>query len=300
MQRRAIPGTSLLVSEICLGTMTFGNPVREPDAINLVHWALDHGINFIDTADIYEGYDRYLGSPGGVAETILGKALEGRRDKAIVTTKAGNPVSNGSAEVRKGLSRAHIETQLESSLRRLRMDHVNIFEFHRPDPETPLAESIETIVRLIHSGKVRHWGLSNYDASQIREVLSICDREKWARPVVLQPPYSWLKRDIEKDTLPLCEESKIAVTPYQPLQSGLLTGKYRAGAAPPANTRAAESKWLLPPDETLQTKLSEFETEARTAGLSPARYALHWLLQRSAITSVVVGVKTIAQLEQLL
>jgi aryl-alcohol dehydrogenase-like predicted oxidoreductase len=305
MQRRKLSSNGLEVSELCLGTMTFGNPVAQADAIALVHAALDKGINFIDTADIYEGYDRYMGSPGGVAETILGKALKGRRERVIVTTKAGNPValpanvsSGGQPTASKGLSRKHLETQINSSLRRLATDYIDVFEFHRPDSETPVEESVETVLSFVKAGKVRHWGLSNYDGVQIRDIVRLCEGRGWQRPVVLQPPYSWLKRDIEAETLPACVELNIAVTPYQPLQGGLLTGKY-TGNSMPSNSRAAESQWLKTPDETLKRRLEEFEAEARNAGMPAARYALRWLLNQPGVASVVVGVKSIAQLEQL-
>lgn len=280
--RRTIPNTSLEVSPLCLGTMTFGAPVAEADAIRLTHWALDHGINFIDTADIYEGYNRFLGSPGGVAETILGKALQGRRAQAVVTTKVGNPV--GTTE--KGLSRTHILRQIGSSLKRLRTDYVDIYELHRPDPKTALSESMAVMAELIAAGKVRHRGFSNFAAAHIHEMISLCDAPHWPRPVVSQPPYSWLKRDIEAEDLPACRKYHIAITPYQPLQGGLLSGKYRRGQPLPAGSRAAENpKWLAVPDETTHARLELFESEAKQAGLTPSQHAVRWLLDQPGVTT---------------
>jgi aryl-alcohol dehydrogenase-like predicted oxidoreductase len=294
-QRRQLQNTALEVSPICLGTMTFGRPVRESDAIRLVQWAMDQGINFIDTADIYEGYDRVPGSPGGVAEELLGKALRGRRDKVVVTTKVGNPTGPAS----KGLGRNYILQQIEVSLRRLKTHYVDLYEMHRPDPDTPLAESIQVMVDLAALGKVRYWGVSNFSAPEIEEVAGLCDKNGWVRPAVCQSSYNWLKRDIEADILPVCQKLGIAVTPYQPLAGGLLSGKYRRDHALPPNSRAAESKWLAPPDERMYDKIELFAREAEAAGFTPARYAVHWLLSQPGVVSVVLGVKSIQQLNEI-
>ena len=299
MQLQSIPRTEISVSPICLGSMTFGNPVEPDNAVRLVHAALDSGINFIDTADMYEGYDRYLGSPGGVAETILGEALLGRRERVVVTTKVGNPVG-GSDYAGRGLSRAHIIHQINASLARLQTDYVDIYELHRPDPETPLEESIAVMAELIVAGKVRHWGVSNFSGDQIREIVRLCDTHGWPRPVVNQPPLNWLKRDEQADSLPVCRELEIAVTPYQPLHGGLLTGKYRRSRPVPVDSRAAESAWLDQPDDALFDQLEQFEVEAQEARLTPAQYAVRWLLDQPGVTSVVVGVKRSEQLKELI
>lgn len=298
MNHRRLPHTELDVSPLCLGTMTFGTPVDRAAAAKIVHRALDAGINFIDTADIYEGYARYMGSPGGRAEEFLGEALKGRRDQAIVTTKVGNPVGPSPGDT--GLSHDHITSQIEASLKRLRTDFVDLYLLHRPDPATPLEESIRVMADLIRQGKVRHWGFSNFAAAQIREMIQICDSSGYPRPVVSQPPYSWLQREVEQQHLPACREFDIALTPYQPLQGGLLTGKYRRGQAVPKGSRAAESKWLTEPDDKLLTRLDKFESEAQAAGLKPAHYALKWLLDQQGVYSVVVGIKTVQQLEDLI
>ncbi|MEM7118690.1 MAG: aldo/keto reductase [Chloroflexota bacterium] len=293
-----ITNTSIVVSPICLGTMTFGRPVGEKEAIRLVHWALDHGINFFDTADMYEGYDRTAGSAGGVAETILGKALEGRRERAIITTKVGNAVGDDQY-AGSGLGRTHILHQVEASLRRLQTDTIDFYLLHRPDSATPLSESIATMAELITTGKIRYWGISNFSAAKIRIINAICQAQRWPRPVISQPAYSWLKRDVEAGHLSLCQELGIAVTPYQPLQGGLLTGKYRAGQKPAADSRLlASPNWLQTPDAEMYTRLQQFEAEAQTADLMPPQYAVHWLLGQTAVKSVVVGVKSIEQLQE--
>ena len=146
----------LEVSTLCLGTMLFGTPVNQPDAVAMVHWALDHGVNFIDTADIYEGYTRQLGSHGGIAEQFLGEALKDRREKAIVTTKAGNPVDGPNST--RDIGSVHLTKQLERSLAYMQTDYVDIFELHRPDGRTPLEESVATVADFVQQGKVRYWG----------------------------------------------------------------------------------------------------------------------------------------------
>jgi aryl-alcohol dehydrogenase-like predicted oxidoreductase len=286
------------VSPLCLGTMTFGTPVDERAAIGLVHAALDLGINFIDTADIYEGYKRQLGSPGGEAEHIVGRALVGRRQRAVITTKVGNSVGTGPDLA--GLGRAHIRRQIDSSLRRLKTDYVDIYELHRPDPSTEIEETLAVVSELLAEGKVRFWGYSNFPAELIVGVLAICDRNGVPRPVVCQPLYNWLNREIETGLQPLCLENDIAITPYQPLQGGVLTGKYRAGVAPPEGSRAIEqARWLPNLDPDLFGRIREFEREAENLGRSPLQHALKWLLDRPSVASVVVGCKSVDQLTQL-
>ena len=297
MQYRAVPRTGLEVSCVCLGTMTFGTPVGREASAGIVHWALDHGINFIDTADMYEGYTRFMGSPGGKSEAFLGEALKGRRQDAVVTTKAGNPV--GPEKDDTGLGKAHLMRQIEASLQRLQTDYVDFYLLHRPDPDTPLETSIEVMAGLVQAGKIRYWGFSNFEPAQVRAMIRICEENSCPKPVISQPPYSWLDRDVEDEHLPLCRELEIAVTPYRPLAGGLLTGKYRRGGSPPEGSRAGESKWLNPPDDDEHGRLERFEQEATQAGLSPSRYAVRWLLDRPGVTSVVAGVKRIDQLEDL-
>ena len=299
MKRRVIPQTALEVSPLCLGTMTFGAPVGKVEATRIVHWALDHGINFIDTADMYEGYNRQVGSAGGVAESFLGDALAGRRHQAMVTTKVGNSVGSSNYQG-SGLGRKHIMQQIEMSLQRLKTDYVDIYELHLSDSETPLIESLGAMAELIEAGKVLHWGFSNFEPPQIIEMVQLCDEHSWPRPVITQPPYSWLQRDAETEYLPNCRQLELAITPYQPLQGGLLTGKYRRGEPLPPESRASESPWISEPDDALYDRLEQFETEARKAELKPAQYALRWLLDQPGITSVVVGVRNVDQFKDLL
>lgn len=298
MELRKIPNTDISVSPLCLGTMLFGNPTSCKDAISMIHWALDNGINFIDTADMYEGYDRCAGSPGGVAEKIIGEALVGRRDNAVITTKVGNSIG-GDYEGR-GLNKAHILHQIDASLQRLKTDYVDFYELHVEDSGTPLEESVGVMAGLIETGKICHWGFSNFDAGQIPEMLNICDKNSWPRPVIAQPSYNWLNRSIEADYLPHCRDNEIAITPYQALQGGLLTGKYQRGAPLPEGSRAEENPDWLEINEDIHDKLEAFEQEARQNSLKPVRYAIRWLLNQPGVYSVVVGAKRIEQLEGLL
>ena len=296
MQQRRIPNTDLDVSVVCLGTMTFGTPVDQQGVDGIIDWCLDNGLKFIDTADMYEGYTRFLGSPGGKSEAFIGNALEGRREQAVITTKVGNPVGDDSYSGT-GLGRDHVLHQIDASLDRLRTDYVDIYEMHRDDPDTPLEESIATMAGLIEAGKVRHWGFSNFEPDDIHRMIALCDGNGWPRPVIAQPQLSWLVRDSEEAYIPTCVEYDIAVTPYRTLQAGLLTGKYKRGQEAPAGSRGDESSWLDDPDDELWDRIEEFEREAAGASLTPTQYAVKWLLDRPGVTSVIVGCKRPDQLQ---
>ncbi|MDE2717602.1 MAG: aldo/keto reductase [Chloroflexota bacterium] len=296
MQQRRIPNTDLDVSVVCLGTMTFGTPVDQEGVDGIIDWCLDNGLNFIDTADMYEGYTRFLGSPGGKSEVLIGNALVGRRDKAVITTKVGNPIGDDTYSGT-GLGRDHVLHQIDASLERLHTDYVDIYEMHRDDPDTPLEESISVMAELIEAGKVRHWGFSNFEPDDIHRMIALCDGNGWPRPVIAQPQLSWLVRDSEEEYIPACIEYDIAVTPYRTLQAGLLTGKYKRGQEAPPGSRGDESSWLDDPDDELWDRIEQFEREAASASLAPTQYAVKWLLDRPGVTSVIVGCKRPDQLE---
>ncbi len=296
MKNRQIPGTDLSVSPICLGTMTFGTPVSETDAVKLVHYAIDKGINFIDTANMYEGYTRYIGSSGGVAEEILGKALSSCRDKVVIATKVGMKVGNAPED--EGTSPAAIRKQLEWSLKRLTMDTIDIYYLHQPDPEASLAEILATLREVIKEGKIRYYGISNYSAEQLKELLGAADENNLPRPVICQPPLSLLKQDALSVLLPLCEREKIAVAPYQILQGGLLTGKYKRGKEIPSDSRKAEKKeWVWDFNDELFDKLEKFEEEAKKKGFTMTQYAIRWVLDQPTVVSAIVGVKHPSQID---
>ena len=290
-------GTSgLLVSPICLGTMTFGSPVGEADSIRLVHQAIDLGINFIDTANAYEGYDRVLGSAGGVAEEILGKAVKDRRDQVVLATKAGAPVGQGPQD--RGLSRVHLLREIDKSLRRLQTDWIDLFILHWPDKHTPMDTTLAALDHAVRQGKVSHIGISNHSAAQICEFLWLADQNGWPPMISSQIPFSLLKRDFQNE-LQFCQQHRIAVTPYQSLQGGLLTGKYRRGQTPPGDSRASEKPgWISHPlEDPLFDKLEVMEGLAAELGVPPAQFALAWTLAQPAMTSLIVGAKRIEQIQ---
>lgn len=295
MQLRTLGSSGLVVSPICLGTMTFGAPVSEADSIRLVHGAIDMGINFIDTANVYEGYRRFLGSPGGVAEEIVGKALRGRRDKMVLATKVGAPVGPGPQD--RGLSPVHILREVDRSLARLQTDTIDLYISHWPDKQVPIETTLSAIDTALRQGKVRCFGVSNHSAWQLCEMLWLADRHGWPRVVSSQIPFSPLRREFQND-LAFCARHNIGVTPYQSLQGGLLTGKYRRGQPLPADSRAAEKPdWMWKIDEPLFDRLEGIEALSREVGTSMTRFSLAWTLAQPAMTSLVVGVKRLEQLQ---
>lgn len=295
MQYRVLGTSGLLVSPICLGTMTFGQPVGETDAVKLVHGALDLGINFVDTANVYEGYRRVLGSPGGVAEEIVGKALADRREKVVLATKVGAPVGPGPQD--RGLSASHILRELDRSLARLQTDYIDLYIIHWPDKHTPLDTTMAALDNAVRQGKVRYIGASNHSAAELCEMLWWADCNNGPRVVSSQIPFSLLRREFQND-LPFCQRHGIGVTPYQSLQGGLLTGKYSRGQSPPADSRVAEKpEWVWKLDDSLFDRLEAIEALAREADIPFARYALSWTLAQPAMTSLVVGAKRIEQIQ---
>lgn len=295
---RELGGSGLLVSPICLGTMTFGTPVEEADAIRLTHGAIDLGVNFIDTANIYEGYPRFLGSAGGVAEKIVGKALKDRRDKAVLATKVGS--QRGPSPQDRGLSATHILTEVDRSLQRLQTDYIDLYIIHWPDRQAPLEATLGAVDQVVRAGKVRTFGVSNHSAAQICEYLWLADKRNGPPVIASQIPFSLLRREFQND-LEFCRQHRVGVTPYQSLQGGLLTGKYRRDQAPPDDSRAAEKpEWIWERDDTLYDKLEKLEALAAEIDKSMTQYTLAWTLAQPAMTSLVVGAKRLEQVEDCL
>jgi aryl-alcohol dehydrogenase-like predicted oxidoreductase len=295
MQLRNLGASGLRVSPICLGTMTFGSPVSETDSIKLVHAAIDLGINFIDTANVYEGYKRVLGSPGGVAEEIVGKALRDRRDQVVLATKVGAPIGPGPQD--RGLSPVHILREVDRSLQRLRTDVIDLYIIHWPDKHVPLETTLSAIDVAMRQGKIRNFGASNHSAWQLCRMLWIAERQGGPRVVSSQIPFSLLRREFHHD-LPFCEQQQIGVTPYQSLQGGLLTGKYRRGQPPPNNSRAAEKpEWMWKLDDALFDRLEGIAAIAAEARVPMSQFSLAWTLTQPAMSSLIVGVKTIEQIQ---
>jgi L-glyceraldehyde 3-phosphate reductase len=207
----------------------------------------------------------------------------------------------GAGDDDQGLSRKHVTQMIDLSLSRLKCEYVDLYYMHRPDDQTPLEESILVFNDLIDSGKILHWGLSNFSAQQTAEVLQVCDENGWLRPVAVQPAYSYLKRDIEKDLLPLCVKENLAVIPYQVLQGGLLTGKYQRNQVVPVDSRMVEKPaWTMTLSDDLFDQLEKCEAEARQRGRGMLQHALMTLLEQPGVVSLIVGVKKQQQLDDLI
>lgn len=277
------------VSRLCLGTMMFGGPTDEKESIRIIHRAMDEGINFIDTANVYNA---------GESERILGKAIDGRRDRVVLVTKVINPMGEGPNDV--GGSRYHILNEVENSLRRLDTDHIDLYILHRPDYTTPLEESLEALDGLVRQGKVRYIGMSNYYAWQVCCALWIADRRNLASVACVQPLYNIVNRDAEVELFPLCREHGVGVMVYSPLARGVLAGKYLPGKPPPEGSRGARKDRRM-----LQTELREesFEVAQKLLPLAEAhgrpltQFALNWALGNPIVTSAIVGPRTMEQFE---
>jgi aryl-alcohol dehydrogenase-like predicted oxidoreductase len=294
MRYRQLGRTGLLVSELCLGTMTFGGQgfwrtigtLGQAEADRLVGRALDVGINFFDTAD---GYSE------GEAERMLGRALGERRKDVVVTTKARLRVGPGPNQV--GLSRSHLFNAVDASLARLGTDYIDLFLIHGYDPLTPIDETLRALDDLVRLGKLRYVGCSNLMAWQLMQALSISEQRGWARFEVFQGYYSLAGRDIERELAPLLREQQVGLMVWSPLAGGLLSGKFQLGQAAPADARRASFDFPPVDRSRLGQVLTALQGVATNHGVSYAQVALAWLLGQPAVTSVVVGAKTLAQLE---
>ncbi len=295
-QRVALGGSDILVSRVCLGTMTFGSPVGFDDAVGLIRHAASLGVNFVDTANMYEGYDRVAGSAGGVAEEIVGAAIAGRRGDYVVATKLGMRV--GDAATDEFTSPEAIRVQLDRSLRRLGTDYVDVYYLHKPDPHSPDEEIVHALGRELAAGRIRSWAVSNFGLKELRPLVAAADRAGVARPAACQPRINLLERAPLEDLVPWCANEGISVVPYQVLAGGLLTGKYRRGVAPQPGTRAADKpEWMAEIDAPTQELLDGFAADADRAGLAMPAYALRWLADQPGVDSVLVGATRPAQID---
>ena len=279
MEYTFIKGTGLKVSRFCLGTMTFGGQTGEADAIRIIDHALDSGVNFFDTADTYTG---------GESERILGKALEGRRENAVIATKVTNP--RGPLPNQSGQGRKHIMTDLEESLRALRTDYVDIYYLHHPDPNTPVEEVIETMTNLIRSGKIRYYGLSNYSTWQCCSYIHKAREMHAVAPVVTESVYNLITRGIEDEMVPFLNEYKMGLTVFNPIAAGLLTGKH-TDRKPQENSRLATNYGyqLRYFNDANLDAVEMLKTIAGENGMSLLEFSLQWLLNRPAVDSLIVG-----------
>ncbi len=295
MEYRQLGRSGLRVSSLTLGTMTFGGraqfrAVGETDvagARRQIDMALEAGVNLIDTADIYSL---------GTSEEIVGEVLEGRRDDVLIATKARFPLTDGPNDA--GLSRHHLIRSCEASLRRLRTDHIDLYQVHEWDGQTPLEETLAALEHLVQSGKVRYVGCSNFAGWQVMKALGIAKASGLPAFVSQQVYLSLQERSTEYEIVPSAVDQGLGLLIWSPLAGGLLSGKYRRGQAPPPGSRHA-SEWDEPPvydEDKLYDTVDVLVEIADGHGVSPARVALAWLLHRPAITTVIVGARTDEQL----
>jgi len=281
MKYRRLGPTGLKVSEVSLGSwLTYGGYVERENAVNAIKTAYDLGINFFDTANVYEK---------GAAEVLVGETLKAYpRESYVLATKAFWPMGDGPND--RGLSRKHIMEQAHASLKRLGHDYVDIFYCHRHDPETPLDETLRAIDDLVRQGKVLYVGVSEWQASQIAEALTVADRYLLDRIVVNQPIYNMFERYIEKEIIPLSERSGIGQVVFSPLAQGLLTGKYTSASDIPADSRAAKLEWMRKGiTEEKIAKVRELEKIAAELEVSVGNLALAWILRQPNVASALVG-----------
>lgn len=293
MNYRSLGRTGLMVSELCLGAMTFGGKgmfavvgrLTQEEADKLVARALDGGVNFFDTADVYSE---------GESEKILGKALGARRKDVVLATKVRGRVGPGPNDV--GLSRKHVVEGIDASLKRLGTDYVDLYQIHGIDPAVPIDETLRALDSVVRAGKVRYVGCSNLAAWQIMKALGICEREGWVRFESLQAYYSIAGRDLEREVAPLLEDQNLGLMVWSPLAGGFLTDKFATGSGP---ENARRAKFDFPPiDKGRALKcIATMKEVGEAHGATVARTALAWLLHQKAVTSVIIGAKTEQQLD---
>jgi aryl-alcohol dehydrogenase-like predicted oxidoreductase len=287
MEYRQLGRSGLRVSAIGLGGNTFGNGADEAQTERIVGRALDLGINFVDTADIYSR---------GVSESFVGKALSGRRHAAVIATKVHGRMGDLPNDM--GLSRRHIVDGIEASLRRLSTDYVDLYQVHQVDASTPIYETLSALDDLVHQGKVRYIGCSNFAAWQICEALWAADRKNLTPFVSVQPPYNIFNREIERELVPFCRQYGIGIIPYSPLAGGILTGKYRVGEAPPPDTRAGRNPRLQRQLTSEQLgRVNALASWASERGKSAGELALAWLLSHREVSTVIAGATRPEQVE---
>ncbi|HEX4789242.1 MAG TPA: aldo/keto reductase [Actinospica sp.] len=295
MEYRTLGGSGLRISVLTMGTMTFGGrgnfrqvgATEAEEARLQVDMCLEAGVNLIDTADVYSG---------GLSEEIVGQAVKGRRDEVLLATKVRMPMGDGPNSA--GLSRHHIITGCEDSLRRLGTDHIDLYQVHEWDGQTPLEETLDALDLLVRSGKVRYIGASNYTAWQLMKALGTADRAALPRFASQQIYYSLQAREAEYELVPLAVDQGLGVLVWSPLAGGLLSGKYRRGQQPPEGSRHL-TEWNEPPvydQERLYDTIEVLISIGAEHGVSAAQVALAYLLAKPAVTSLVVGARTREQL----
>jgi aryl-alcohol dehydrogenase-like predicted oxidoreductase len=292
---RFLGATGLRVSELCLGAMTFGRESSEADSHRMLDRFVEAGGNFIDTANVYSK---------GASEEILGRWVAGRkRDDLVIATKVRFPMGTGPNDA--GLSRKHMLSSVEASLRRLRTDYIDLYQVHCWDGKTPLHETLSTLNTLVQSGKVRYLGASNFNGWQLQKAIDISLARDWEPFICLQPQYNLLTRTLEWEVLPVCQNEGLGVIPWSPLRGGWLSGKFRRGMqGPPEDSRVAVAErhgwsesWSAYNNEHTWTVLDALFAVAEEARRSPAQVAINWLLRRPTVTAPIIGARDMAQLE---
>jgi aryl-alcohol dehydrogenase-like predicted oxidoreductase len=292
MEYRSLGRTGVQVSQLCLGCMNFGDDATEEQSIAIMDRAMDAGINFFDTADVYTR---------GASETVVGKALarDGRRDKVFLATKAFNKMDDNDPNAW-GSHRYHLIKACEDSLRRLQTDHIDLYQMHRPHPSVPIDETLRALDDLIRQGKVRYIGTSTFGAWQVVESLWASQSLGLNRFVCEQPPYNLLDRRIERELLPMCRTYGIATIPWAPIGGGLLSGKYRLGQARPSGTRYEKGAIANRDNDAALASVEKYVAFCEARGVNPAHFAVAWLLGQPGVTSPIVGPRTMEQLEDYL
>ncbi|QDL38636.1 aldo/keto reductase [Rhodoferax sediminis] len=288
MEYRRLGRSGLKVSPLCLGAMMFGDQTDESVSRSIIASAREAGVNFIDTADAYAA---------GKSEQIIGGAVKAERDRWVVATKVGflaDPLVPAGPD----LSRKNLMRAADQSLRRLDTDYIDLYYLHRDDFSTALEETIHALADLIHQGKIRYFGISNFRAWRVAEVVRLCDQFGIDRPVACQPQYNAMNRMSEAELFPACQFYGIGVVPYSPLARGVLTGKYAAGGALPEGSRAArKDKRILQTELRNESvlKATEFKSHAEARGSTASHFALKWVLNSTIVTSVICGPRTMDQ-----
>src|SRR5438128_1184684 len=292
MDYRPLGRTGVQVSPLCLGTMMFGGwgNTDHDDSVRIIHRALDAGINFVDTADVYSS---------GESEEIVGKALRGRRDDVVLATKVHGRM--GDDPNRAGNSRRWIMRAVDDSLRRLQTDWIDLYQIHRPEPDTDVDETLGALTDLVRAGKIRYAGSSTFPAHEIVEAQWVAQRRGRERFVCEQPPYSILVRGVERDVLPVCARYGMGVISWSPLAGGFLTGRYRKGAEPPTSSRAERLPQrfdlALPENQRKLDAADALAQLAEEAGVSLIHLAIAFVIRHPAITSAIIGPRTMEQLK---
>lgn len=301
MDYRNLGRTGVKVSPLCLGTMNFGYRTPEEDAINIIHAALDKGLNFVDTANFY-GQPANGGKGQGITETIVGKALQDRRSRVVLATKVFPPTPDYPEDPNAyGLSRRHVIAECEKSLKRLNTDYIDLYQLHRPQADVPIDETLRALDDLVRSGKVRYIGTSMFPAWRITEAIWTAHDLHLNRFVTEQVKYHLLNRRIELELVPMAQQYGIALLPYSPLAGGLLTGKYKRDVEPPDDARIKDEAWgdwaQTFATDNLFDVVELVEKMAAEKNCTPSQLVLAWTAQQTGITSVIIGPRTLEQFE---